>query len=97
MIEMKDGRQIEKADVVISLNGRDGGKRFLVIDMNDEYSLLADGKCRKVEKPKRKKNKHVKLESKATPEVAEKLTQKMTNSEIRRVLSASGDDGKGGM
>ena len=80
---------IEKADVVISLNGRDEGKRFLVIGTEDEYSLLVDGKGRRIDKPKRKKNKHLKLEDKADSHIAGKLMtgEKVTNNEIRRALA----------
>ena len=65
----------ELADVVISLNGRDKGKRFLVIGTDDEYSLLADGKGRRYEKPKRKKNKHIKVEGRTNGPIAGKLTE----------------------
>ena len=93
---------INKSDVVISLNGRDAGKRFIVTDTEGEYSLLADGKNRRVEKPKRKKNKHLKLESGGDSRVAVKLKngEKVTNSEIRRALaeiSAEDCGEKGGM
>ncbi|MDR2600265.1 MAG: KOW domain-containing RNA-binding protein [Oscillospiraceae bacterium] len=78
------------ADIVISLNGRDVGKRFLVIEIEDNYSMLADGKCRRYEKPKRKKNKHIRFESKLTGQVAEKLIkgEKVTNNELRKTLAA---------
>ena len=81
--------RISKADVVISLNGRDEGKRFLIIGTQDDYSLLADGKGRKVEKPKLKKNKHLKLEGKVNDQIAAKLMAgvKVTNSEIRRAMA----------
>lgn len=89
------------ADVVISLNGRDEGKRFLVIDSDNDYSLLADGKSRRAEKPKRKKNKHLKLEDKAGGSIAAKLMGggKVTNSEIRGALAeyAAARGEKGGM
>ena len=80
---------IEKADIVISLNGRDEGRRFLVIATQDEYALLADGKGRKVDRPKRKKHKHVKLEDKVQSPIASKLIagEKVTNNEIRRALA----------
>ena len=80
---------MKKADVVISLNGRDEGKRFLVIETQGLYSLLADGKGRRLEKPKRKKNKHVMLEGVADDRIAEKLKcgEKVTNNEIRRALA----------
>ena len=78
-----------KADIVISINGRDAGKRFLVIGTDDGYSLIADGKGRRYEKPKRKKNKHLKFEDKATGSIKEKLEEgtKITNNEIRRFLA----------
>jgi ribosomal protein L14E/L6E/L27E len=81
--------RIEKADIVTSLNGRDQGKLFIVIGTQDEYSLIADGKGRRFEKPKRKKNKHLKLESKASGLFAEKLIgeERVTNNEIRRTLA----------
>ena len=92
---------IEKGDVVISLNGRDGGKRFLVVGTEEGYSLLADGKNRRAEKPKRKKNKHLKLEENAGGIVATKLTkgEKVTNNEIRRAMAkyAADRSEKGGM
>jgi ribosomal protein L14E/L6E/L27E len=83
------GLMIETADVVISLCGRDMGKRFLVIGTQDGYSLLADGKIRRIEKPKRKKNKHFSLEGKCVNPVANKLLsgEKVTNNEIRRALA----------
>jgi len=93
--------RVEKADVVIPLNGRDEGKRFLVIDAEDEYSRLADGKGRRVEKPKRKKNKHIKVEDKLSGPIAEKLIggERVTNNEIRRALAGYADERgeKGGM
>ena len=80
---------INVADVVTSLSGRDEGKLFLVIGTENEYSLLADGKGRKIEKPKRKNNKHLKPEEKFDIPIAEKLIkgEKVTNNEIRRALA----------
>jgi len=93
--------RIEKADVVIPLNGRDEGKRFIVIDTEDEFALLADGKGRRVEKPKRKKDKHIKTEDKLDGPIAEKLIggERVTNNEIRRALAVYADERgeKGGM
>jgi len=82
------------ADIVISINGRDAGKRFIVIGTEDDYSLIADGKGRRYEKPKRKKNKHLKPEAKADSQMADKLTEggKISNNEIRRYLAAYAAD-----
>ena len=78
------------ADIVISINGRDAGKKFIVIETETGYSLIADGKGRKYEKPKRKKNKHLKVDNTASGKLADKLIsgEKVTNSEIRRFLAA---------
>ena len=82
----------EEKDVVASLNGRDKGKRFVVIGREEEYVLLADGKGRKVDKPKRKKFKHVSPDGRVT-------IAKLTNGEIRRALAeyAATCGEKGGM
>ena len=78
------------ADIVVSLNGRDAGKRFIVIGTDPVYSLIADGKGRRYEKPKKKKNKHLKFEDKADSYITEKLEKgdRITNNEIRRFLAA---------
>jgi ribosomal protein L14E/L6E/L27E len=81
--------RIDIADVVISLNGRDEGKHFLVIGTEGEYSMIANGKNRRAERPKRKKNKHLLLEDKTDGPTAQKLIsgEKVTNNEIRRALA----------
>ena len=93
---------ITESDIVISLNGRDMNKAFFVIGIEDEYVLLADGKGRKIEKPKRKKLKHVKFVSKSDYRVSEKIrnNERLTNSDLRRALaqySAGSCGDQGGM
>lgn len=47
--------------IVITTAGRDKNRRFIVIKRLDElYVLIADGKYRRLEKPKKKKIKHLK-------------------------------------
>jgi len=77
------------ADVVISLNGRDKNKRFIIIGTEDNYSILVDGKGRKLEKPKRKKNKHIKPDGVIDAKLTEKLIngENITNKEIRKALA----------
>ena len=45
--------------VVFARCGRDKGKAFVVINVQDEYLYLVDGKLRTLDKPKKKKAKHV--------------------------------------
>jgi len=93
--------EIDLADIVISINGRDKGKYFIVIRLQGEYSMIADGKNRRVDKPKLKKNKHLKLSGKADDRITTKLTsgEKVTNNEIRRALAEyiATREEKGGM
>ncbi len=93
---------IAHGDIVISLNGRDGGKFFYVLAREDDYAHLSDGKIRRLEKPKRKKLKHLRLEHRGNSRTADKIRSgmKVTNSEIRRALAeyaANGSGEKGGM
>ena len=81
--------EIAKANIVLSDAGRDRGKLFFVMSVEGEFLLLAHGKSRKVEAPKRKKRKHVRLVSDKELEVSTKIKgeEKITNSELRRALA----------
>ena len=77
------------ADVVSSTAGRDQGKLFYVIGTDPVYLMLANGKDRTLDKPKRKKRKHVQKVLRAETRVAAKLASgdKVLNSELRRDLA----------
>ena len=83
---------ISKSDIVLSLAGRDKGKLFYVMDTEDNFVILADGKGRKLENPKRKKLKHVRRVSRTETRVAVKIQNgdKVLNSELRRDLATFG-------
>ena len=44
-----------------SIAGHDHNNIYVIIDADDEYVYLVDGKIRKVNNPKKKKLKHVQL------------------------------------
>ena len=46
--------EIDRSSLIVSKAGRDKGQLFYVIDADEQYVYLADGKSRKLEKPKRK-------------------------------------------
>ena len=77
------------ADVVASTAGRDAGSLFYVIQADETYLMLVNGKDRSLEKPKRKKRKHAKKVLRSETRVAEKLRagDKVLNSELRRDLA----------
>ena len=81
---------IAKSNIVKSTAGRDAGKCFFVLETQGDFLLLADGKTRRVENPKRKRKKHVTLVGESHSLVAEKIrsSEKITNSELRKAIAA---------
>jgi len=81
--------EIAATNIIRSGAGRDKGKLFVVLAAEGEYLLLADGKSRKVETPKRKKRRHVFFVTEDHTELATKIRreEKVTNSELRRTLA----------
>ena len=84
-----------KSSIVRSIAGRDKGKLFFVLEAEGDFLLLADGKSRKVETPKRKKRKHAVFAMEADTRVAAKIRngEKITNSEVRRALAQLSGEG----
>ena len=80
---------LQIADVVVSLAGRDKDKMFYVIKTDDTYLYLVNGKDRTLDKPKRKKRKHAIKVLRSETRVAAKLIagDKVLNSELRRDLA----------
>ena len=77
--------------VAVATAGRDKGRRFAVIGTEGtEYVLLADGRLRKAEKPKRKKLKHVRFEPwRIDPAL---FGDNAANAHLRKALGALGND-----
>ena len=70
----------EKGLIVCASAGRDKGKFFVVFECNGGYALIADGKTRKISRPKRKNVKHLSVTGK---QIA--LTQ-ITDKKLRGLL-----------
>ena len=81
--------EISISDIIVSTAGRDQGKLFYVIGTEGVYVLIANGKDRKLERPKRKKLKHVRFVTRTDSRVALKLRagEKVLNSEMRKELA----------
>ena len=84
-----DNPDIMISDVVVTTAGRDQGNLFYVIGTDPIYLMLANGKDRTLEKPKRKKRKHTRKVLRSETRVAAKLVSgdKVLNSELRRDLA----------
>ena len=83
---------VARSDIVRSCAGRDRGQLFFVVELDETYVYLADGKGRRLETPKRKKRKHIELLPRRDSRVAEKIRSgdKVLNSELRRELAVYG-------
>ena len=84
---------MEIGRVVFSKAGRDRGHYFVVVAvLDDNHVAIANGCQRKVDKPKKKKIRHLV----AKPEVLEEIREKMSakkrifDSEVRNKLDAIG-------
>ena len=76
---------------MISRAGRDAGKKFVVTEIVDtSYVFLSDGSLRRVERPKKKKIKHIQLTEIILDDLGIKLrtNQKVTNAEVKKALAS---------
>ena len=78
--------------VVLSTQGRDEGRYFVVLEVIDEnFVLMADGLSRKVDHPKKKKVKHLRPKPILVEVDGAKLPNKhLQDSDLRNALSAHG-------
>ena len=53
--------KLEKGTVVYSLAGHDKGDFQIVVEFDDKYAKVCDGKYRPLERPKKKKLIHIKV------------------------------------
>lgn len=72
---------IRVGSVVRALAGREKGRCFVAAAIDGGFVYIADGKERKLEKPKRKSMKHI------SPADAFIDTDALTNKKLRRLLS----------
>ena len=89
---MKEPFSMETGRVVQSLQGRDKGHFFLVLEnRGDGFVTMADGRLHKLEHPKKKKTKHLR----AKPVLIDWNTLRpeggpVQNSDLRKALESEG-------
>ena len=78
--------------VVLSTQGRDEGRYFVVLEVIDEnFVLMADGLTRKIDHPKKKKVKHLRPKPMMVEVDGAKLPNKhLQDSDLRTALAAHG-------
>jgi len=91
--KMETTGEISIGQVVSSKSGRDKDRLFLVIDiLDDKYVLIADGDLRKIEKPKKKKVKHLQKQNQINQDIKNAIEndEKIDNIYLRRELEKLG-------
>jgi ribosomal protein L14E/L6E/L27E len=79
--------------VVLAKAGRDKGNAFIIIKrLDDEYVFIADGAGRTIDKPKKKKIKHLILKPVLVQEIKKKIEsgEQVLDADIRKSLKSLG-------
>lgn len=77
--------------LVVAAAGRDANKKFIITCIiNGQYVYISDGDTRKIESPKKKKLKHLKLTKHVFEEIALLVQQnkQITNSVISKCIKS---------
>lgn len=76
--------------IAVSLAGRDRDRVYIIVGVLDEnYVLVSDGRKRKIEKPKQKKLKHLRILGKPDSELATLIEQNsLTNRTAAKIVSS---------
>ncbi|MCL2083940.1 MAG: KOW domain-containing RNA-binding protein [Oscillospiraceae bacterium] len=82
--------------IVRSAAGHDKGSVFMVLAVEEPYVLLADGRSRMIEKPKRKKAKHAVRVGFEGSAVSAELTNRQLRGILRRFASSAQPGERGG-
>jgi len=72
----------------VSRAGHDCNEIYVIINSDSEYVYLADGKSKTVDKPKKKKKKHVQIIMHIDQDIEKKLSQDklLINEDIKRAI-----------
>ena len=75
-------------EVVLSRAGRDRGRAFVIVQVLDaDYVLLADGRLRTLDRPKKKKCRHL---QRTSIEARLELTPHLLDADVRKFLVTQG-------
>lgn len=74
---------------VIALAGKERGQKFVIVNLDDKFVYLADGKRLKANKSKRKSPKHIELLEDRLKLQTSELKEERVNAKIRKFLKRS--------
>ena len=83
-----DIHELSIGQVVFSKSGRDRGFPFIIVAMEGNFVWLADGKIRRLLKPKMKKRMHIQPVKSIDDEIKIKITERLylTDADLRKSL-----------
>ena len=90
-------KELKVGKIVENTAGRDKGRLYLLIDLDDKYAYLADGDKKKIDNPKRKNPKHLKATSQQMQEIINLESKDIPNEnakirkELRRIGKEEGE------
>jgi len=89
-------KDLRAGQLVSSTSGRDCGKYYLVLRLENDRVLLVNGANRTLDQPKKKNYRHVQAQPGLAGDLAEKFGAgiRVDNSDIKKILSEL--KGKGG-
>lgn len=81
---------LSPGDIVIATAGREKDNCFVVVDVQNDFAFICDGKNRKIDKPKKKKIKHLSSVMGHCDFVAAGLAngEKIANKEVKKMLKS---------
>ena len=81
-------KEFKAGMLAVSKAGHDKGRLYVVLKADQEFVYLADGKNRSVLSPKKKKRKHIQINSyiPGTLQKALKTEQKLEDKQIKKAI-----------
>lgn len=76
----------ERGMLAWSRAGHDCGQLYVILDVQDDFVYLTDGRLKPIEKPKKKRKKHIQIIRKIPDELAGIAEDSLRNEDIRRVI-----------
>lgn len=80
--------EFEKGMFARSLAGHDKNKLYVIISVENEYVYLVDGKLKTLERPKKKKRKHIQIDYQISEIIQPKIKSgtQLRDEDIKRAI-----------
>lgn len=76
----------ERGMLAWSRAGHDCGQLYVILDVQNDYVYLTDGRLKPIEKPKKKRKKHIQIIRKIPDELTGITEESIKNEDIRRII-----------